>query len=174
MVPFYLICVLKIHGNFLCSSPIISVCMDIEMLTTTLWVQISSQFLIHWVLHSSNPCLFNLKTRLSCGTVPNALHKSRQKTSVALSLSTNTPSLWRRPPSLSGMNLSLHHIEYLSRFILRFIIFSQQKRKIDTRKWFFKNWYYWYILSQILLKDPARSINSPKHVWIIYSFSILV
>jgi len=51
--------------------------LDVKLLTTSLWVQLSSQFLIHRVIHLSNPCLSSLETRVSCGTVSNALHESR-------------------------------------------------------------------------------------------------
>lgn len=38
----------------------------IEPLTTTLWVQLSSQFFIHWVVHLSNPFLSSSETRMLC------------------------------------------------------------------------------------------------------------
>ena len=50
--------------------------LDITPLTATLWVWPSSQLLIQQVVHLSNPCLSNLETRMLCGTVSNALHKS--------------------------------------------------------------------------------------------------
>ena len=43
--------------------------LDIKPLTTTLRVQPSRQFLIHWVVHPSNPCLFDLETRVLCRSV---------------------------------------------------------------------------------------------------------
>lgn len=48
--------------------------LDIELLSPTLWVQTSSLFFIH----PSNPCVSGLETRMSCETVSNTLHKSRQ------------------------------------------------------------------------------------------------
>ena len=50
---------------------------DIEPLTATLWMPSSSQFLIHQVVHLSNPCLSILEARILCRTISNALHKSR-------------------------------------------------------------------------------------------------
>lgn len=44
----------------------------IELLTTTFWVQPSSQLLICWVVHPSNQYLSSLNTRMCCGTVSNA------------------------------------------------------------------------------------------------------
>jgi len=52
---------------------VIGLHLDIELLTATLWVWPSSQFLIHWVIHPSNSRLYNLETRMSCGTASNAL-----------------------------------------------------------------------------------------------------
>ena len=42
---------------------------DIELLTTTVWLGPSRQFLIHWVVHLWNPYLSNLETKILCGTV---------------------------------------------------------------------------------------------------------
>lgn len=58
-------------------SPLICLHVDTEPLTTTIWAQPSSPFLIHWVVHPSNPRLSNLETRISCGIVPNTLQKSK-------------------------------------------------------------------------------------------------
>lgn len=41
--------------------------LDIEPLTTNLWLYPSSTFLIHWGVHPSNPCLSSLE--MSCGTM---------------------------------------------------------------------------------------------------------
>jgi len=43
-------------------------CLDIEPLTISLWVQPSSQFLIQPVIHLSNPFFSKLETRMSCKT----------------------------------------------------------------------------------------------------------
>ena len=42
--------------------------LDIEQLTASLWAWPFNQFLVHQVVHASNPHLSNLETRLLCGT----------------------------------------------------------------------------------------------------------
>ena len=60
--------------------------LDINTLTTALRVWPSSQFLTHQVIYQSNPCLFSVETRTSRKILSNALHKSREMTSVLLML----------------------------------------------------------------------------------------
>ena len=64
--------------------------LDIEAVTTTLWVRSHNQFLIHWTVHPSNPYCSNLERRMLWGTRANALLKSREMTGMALLLSTDS------------------------------------------------------------------------------------
>ena len=51
--------------------------LDIAPLTTSLWMQPSKQFPIHWTVHPSNPPLSDLERRMLWGTVSKALQKCR-------------------------------------------------------------------------------------------------
>ncbi|PKU44015.1 hypothetical protein llap_5686 [Limosa lapponica baueri] len=51
--------------------------LDIELFTTTLWMQPSNQFLIHQTVHPSNPYLSNLERRMLWETMSKALQESR-------------------------------------------------------------------------------------------------
>lgn len=46
-----------------------------------LWVWPCCQFFICWLVWLSNPCLSKLETRVWCGTVSKAFHKSRENVS---------------------------------------------------------------------------------------------
>ena len=63
--------------------------LDIKPLTTTLWMQLSNQFLIHLTVHPSNPYLSNLERRVLWVTLLKGLQKSRWMTSIAFPLSTD-------------------------------------------------------------------------------------
>lgn len=54
--------------------------LDTELLTAGLYIRPSCQFLTHCVVCLSSPCLSPLETGMLCGTVPNALPKSRWMT----------------------------------------------------------------------------------------------
>lgn len=59
------------------------------LLTTALWTQVSSQFLIHQTIHSSNSTLSNLVETVFCETLPDAclpMHTPQKRISVLLSL----------------------------------------------------------------------------------------
>lgn len=73
-----------------------SVHRDIE-LTTTLWVWLSNQFLVHWTVQPSNPSLCNLERRMLWKTVSKALQKSIQMTSIAFPLFPVQSFYHRRP-----------------------------------------------------------------------------
>lgn len=62
--------------------------LDAEPLATTLWVRLSSQFLIDQVVPLSNPCGFGLATRMSCGQC-RVLYPSQGRWHIALPLSTS-------------------------------------------------------------------------------------
>ena len=66
--------------------------LDIELLTTTLWLQPSNQLFIHLIVQPSHSSVSNLEIRMLCGTT--SKHKSKWTISVAFLLSTNvvTPS----------------------------------------------------------------------------------
>jgi len=81
---------------------VISLHLDIEPLTTTLWLWPSHQFLIHWIVHPSNPSLSNLKLRMWQETTPKTLQKSKQMTSVAFPFSPMPSLHHRKPPYWSG------------------------------------------------------------------------
>jgi len=63
--------------------------LDTELLTATLWMQPSSQFLSHQIIHPSNPHLSNIKTRMWHGTMSEASQRSRQMTTIAPPFSAN-------------------------------------------------------------------------------------
>ena len=69
--------------------------------TTTLWMQLSNQFIIHQPVHPSNPSLSNSERRMLGGTMPKALQNSRKTTFIACLLSTDvvTPSQKATTPS---------------------------------------------------------------------------
>ena len=75
---------------------ITSLDVDIETLTTTLWLQPFNQFLTHQIAHPSIPSLSNLEIRMWCWTISKVPHRSRKTISIALPLSTDavTPS-WK-------------------------------------------------------------------------------
>lgn len=57
--------------------PLVTSChLDVKLLTTTLWLQLSNQFLIHQILHPSNPYLSIGEIRVWCGTMSKASDKS--------------------------------------------------------------------------------------------------
>jgi len=58
---------------------IIDLYLDTEPSTTPLWVQSHYQFLIHRIVHLSNPYCFSMKRRILCGSVKKGLLQSRHQ-----------------------------------------------------------------------------------------------
>ena len=70
--------------------------LDTELLATTLWLWPSNQFLIHWIVHPSNPPLSNLEIRMWFET-------------WSCQRPCRSPGIWHQLPSLCPLMLSLHH-----------------------------------------------------------------
>jgi len=95
--------------------PMISLCLDMELLTTTLWLWPSNQLFIYRIVRPSNSKLSNSEIRIWCGMMSEALHKSRQTTLVAFLLSTEAITPLQRANRLVRHNLSLMKHYWLSR-----------------------------------------------------------
>jgi len=97
-----------------------------------LWVWPSGQFLIHWVVHASNPRLSNLKTMMSCRTASNTLHRSNWITSTAFPLP-NAVTLSKAATKFVRCNLPLVKPCWLSAVVFVFHVPSQRSGEMPEK-----------------------------------------
>ena len=106
--------------------------LNIELLTATLWMRPSSQFLIQWVVHLSNLFFFNLVTRMLCSAVSIHTVVVTLWAIIILSLiysfcSTQLECVERPCHELCWWRL--HSFNYITYLLLSFVLYVHNKFK---------------------------------------------